>query len=105
MLLPQDFEACVEFFPFDKSYVQLLRRGDPVTEQHFVAYFEQLLRIKLRSRMLASDKVEDLRQGDFFLVIVPVRRGGGGRQPRPPPHTLPKKNSSREQNRRTTHPN
>jgi len=71
----------VEFFTFSKEYVELLRRGDPVTEQHFVAYFEQLLRIKLRSRMLASDKVEDLRQETFIRVIAAVRRDGGVRQP------------------------
>jgi len=66
----------VEFFTFDKAYVQLLRQGDPVTEQHFVAYFEQLLRIKLRSRMLTTDKVEDLRQETFIRVIAAVRKDG-----------------------------
>jgi RNA polymerase sigma-70 factor (ECF subfamily) len=71
----------VEFFTFSKEYVELLRQGDPVTEQHFVAYFEQLLRIKLRSRMLASDKVEDLRQETFIRVIAAVRKEGGVRQP------------------------
>ena len=71
----------MEFFTFSKEYVELLRQGDPVTEQHFVAYFEQLLRIKLRSRMLASDKVEDLRQETFIRVIAAVRKDGGVRQP------------------------
>lgn len=66
----------MEFFTFSKEYVELLRRGDPVTEQHFVAYFEQLLRIKLRSRMLPSDKVEDLRQETFIRVIAAVRKDG-----------------------------
>jgi RNA polymerase sigma-70 factor, ECF subfamily len=86
ILLPQDLEACVEFFTFSKEYVELLRQGDPVTEQHFVAYFEQLLRIKLRSRMLhsrmlTSDKVEDLRQETFIRVIAAIRKDGGVRQP------------------------
>jgi RNA polymerase sigma-70 factor, ECF subfamily len=71
----------VEFFTFSEEYVELLRQGDPVTEQHFVAYFEQLLRIKLRSRMLASDKVDDLRQETFIRVIAAVRKDGGIRQP------------------------
>ena len=71
----------MEFFTFSKEYVELLRQGDPVTEQHFVAYFEQLLRIKLRSRMLTSDKVEDLRQETFIRVIAAVRKDGGVRQP------------------------
>ncbi len=71
----------MEFFTFDKAYVERLRQGDPSTEQHFVAYFEQLLRIKLRSRMLTSDKVEDLRQETFIRVIAAVRKDGGVRQP------------------------
>lgn len=71
----------MEFFTFDKAYVERLRDGDPPTEQHFVAYFEQLLRIKLRSRSLPSDKVEDLRQETFIRVIAALRREGGVRQP------------------------
>jgi len=71
----------VEFFTFDKAYVERLREGDPSTEHHFVAYFEQLLRIKLRARTLPSDKVEDLRQETFIRVIAALRREGGVRQP------------------------
>jgi RNA polymerase sigma-70 factor, ECF subfamily len=71
----------LEFFTFDQAYVDRLRDGDPSTEQHFVAYFEQLLRIKLRSRLLTSDKVEDLRQETFIRVIAAVRKDGGVRQP------------------------
>jgi RNA polymerase sigma-70 factor (ECF subfamily) len=81
ILLPQEAEACVEFFTFDKAYVERLRAGDPSTEQHFVAYFEQLLRIKLRSRRLTSDQVEDLRQETFIRVIANLRKDGGVRQP------------------------
>jgi RNA polymerase sigma-70 factor (ECF subfamily) len=81
ILLSQDSWCSVEFFTFDKAYVERLREGDPLTEQHFVAYFEQLLRIKLRARMLPSDKVEDLRQETFIRVIAAVRREGGVRQP------------------------
>ncbi len=71
----------MEFFAFDKAYVQRLRDGDPQTEHHFVAYFEQLLRIKLRARMLPPDKVEDLRQETFTRVLAALRREGGVRQP------------------------
>src|SRR5258708_38190635 len=73
--------AEVEFFNFDKAYVDRLRDGDPSTEQHFVAYFEQLLRIKLRYRRLTSDIVEDLRQETFIRVIANLRKDGGVRQP------------------------
>ncbi len=71
----------MEFFNFDEGYVRRLREGDPTTEQHFVAYFGQLLRIKLRSRRLPSDKVEDLSQETFIRVIANLRKDGGVRQP------------------------
>jgi RNA polymerase sigma-70 factor, ECF subfamily len=71
----------VDFFAFDNAYVERLRNGDPCTEHHFVAYFEELLRIKLRARTLTSDKVEDLRQETFIRVIAALHREGGVRQP------------------------
>lgn len=71
----------MEFFSFDKAYVDRLRAGDPVTEHHFVSYFELLLRIKLRSRMLPSDRVDDLRQETFKRVFDQIRREGGIREP------------------------
>jgi RNA polymerase sigma-70 factor (ECF subfamily) len=71
----------VDFFAFDNAYVERLRNGDPSTEHHFVAYFEELLRIKLRARALTSDKVEDLRQETFIRVIAALHREGGVRKP------------------------
>ncbi len=71
----------MDFFAFDNAYVERLRNGDPSTEHHFVAYFEELLRIKLRARTLTSDKVEDLRQETFIRVIAALHREGGVRQP------------------------
>jgi RNA polymerase sigma-70 factor, ECF subfamily len=71
----------VEFFTFDGAYVERLRAGDPPTEQHFVSYFEQLLRIKLRSRMLPSDQVKDLQQETFIRVFAALRKDRGVRQP------------------------
>lgn len=71
----------MEFFNFDEEYLKRLRKGDPATEQHFVGYFGQLLRIKLRSRKLPSDKVEDLSQETFIRVIANLRKDGGVRHP------------------------
>jgi len=71
----------VDFFAFNKAYVERLRSGDPATEHHFFVYFENLLGIKLRARALASDKVEDLRQDTFIRVLTAVRKEGGVRQP------------------------
>ena len=71
----------MDFFAFDKTYVEKLRNGDPATEHHFFVYFEKLLRIKLRARAITSDKVEDIKQDTFIRVIAAVRKEGGVRQP------------------------
>jgi RNA polymerase sigma-70 factor, ECF subfamily len=71
----------VELFAFDQAYLERLRSGDAPTEQHFVAYFEQLLKIKLRARHLLSQTVEELTQETFIRVIRAFRKEGGVREP------------------------
>ena len=71
----------MDFFSFDKAYVERLRDGDPATEHHFFVYFEKLLQIKLRARFISPDKVEDLKQETYIRVIKAVRKEGGVRQP------------------------
>jgi RNA polymerase sigma-70 factor (ECF subfamily) len=81
ILLPNQFGGYVELFAFTREYVERLREGDPSAEQHFVAYFDQILRIKLRARMLASETVEDLRQETYIRVLTTLRKKDGVRQP------------------------
>lgn len=81
ILLPLDAEDTLELFPFDKSYVDRLRDGDPSTEQHFASYFGQLLGIMLRARYLTPERVDDVRQETFRRVIAALRRDGGIREP------------------------
>jgi len=76
ILLCNKTEGYVELFAFTREYVERLREGDPSTELHFVTYFDQLLRIKLRARMLASETVEDLRQETYIRVFVKLRADG-----------------------------
>jgi RNA polymerase sigma-70 factor (ECF subfamily) len=71
----------VELFTFDKAYVDRLRDGEPQTEQHFVAYFGQILGIMLRARMLPPERVDDVRQETFSRVIAILRKDGGVKQP------------------------
>ena len=71
----------MDFFAFDKAYLEKLRNGDPATEHHFFLYFEKLLNIKLLSRTISSDKIEDLKQETFIRVIAAVRKEGAVRQP------------------------
>ena len=71
----------MELYLFDREYVQRLRDGDSSTEEHFVGYFRQLLRIKLRARYLSADVVEDLQQETFARVFRKLRSEEGIRQP------------------------
>jgi RNA polymerase sigma-70 factor (ECF subfamily) len=70
----------LEFFAFDEAYVGRLREGDPSTESHFVAYFSQLIQIKLRARYLPPEVIEDLKQETFIRVVRSLRSDGGIRQ-------------------------
>ena len=71
----------MDFFAFDKAYLEKLRNGDPATEHHFFVYFEKLLHIKLRSRTISCDRIEDLKKETFIRVIAAVRTEGVVRQP------------------------
>jgi RNA polymerase sigma-70 factor, ECF subfamily len=71
----------VEFYSFDEPYLRRLRDHDFETEQHFVAYFTQLILIKLRSRLHSSSAIEDIRQETFVRVFKAVRAEGGIRNP------------------------
>ena len=63
----------VQLYPFDENYLRLLQQGDRATQDHFVRYFTDILRIKLRSRKLAADVIKDVQQETFLRVLVAVR--------------------------------
>jgi len=60
---------------FDESYVERLREGDFRTQEHFVAYFSELIQLKLRSRVNSPQAIEDIRQETFTRVFVALRNG------------------------------
>jgi RNA polymerase sigma-70 factor, ECF subfamily len=60
---------------FDESYVEHLRAGDFRTQEHFVAYFSELIQLKLRSRVHSPQAIEDIRQETFTRVFVALRSG------------------------------
>ena len=70
----------MEFCSFDESYVELLRSGDFRTQEHFVSYFSQLMRVKLRSRVRSPQAIEDIRQETFTRVFAALRSERGIRQ-------------------------
>jgi RNA polymerase sigma-70 factor, ECF subfamily len=74
-------ERGLEFFAFDASYVEKLRAGDAHIEGHFVNYFSELIRLKLRSRLNSKEAIEDVRQETFMRVLTLLRGKGGLRQP------------------------
>lgn len=71
----------MELFHFDEDYFRRLQDRDPSTEEHFVEYFRDLLRIKLRFRLRSRQAMEDVQQETFVRVLAAVRSGTGVRQP------------------------
>jgi RNA polymerase sigma-70 factor (ECF subfamily) len=71
----------LQFQSFDESYVERLRAGDFRVQEHFVAYFSELIQLKLRSRLNSPQAIEDVRQETFTRVFVALRGEGGIRQP------------------------
>jgi RNA polymerase sigma-70 factor (ECF subfamily) len=71
----------VEYQPFNGEYVQRLAAGDVETERHFVAYFSELLLIKLRRALPSHQAVEDVRQETFLRVFSVLRNKGGVEHP------------------------
>jgi RNA polymerase sigma-70 factor (ECF subfamily) len=71
----------LQFQAFDSPYVERLRSGDFRTQEHFVAYFTELIQLKLRTRLRTPQAIEDVRQETFARVFAVLRSPGGLRQP------------------------
>lgn len=74
-------ETGLKFQDFDAGYIESLRAGDTVTEEHFVGYFTDLLHLKLRSRLRSPQAIEDVRQETFARVFASLRKDSALRQP------------------------
>ena len=71
----------MQFQAFDAPYVERLRSGDFRTQEHFVAYFSELIQLKLRTRLRTPQAIEDVRQETFARVFTALRSPGAIRQP------------------------
>jgi RNA polymerase sigma-70 factor (ECF subfamily) len=71
----------LQFHTFDQTYLERLCSGDFRTESHFVAYFSELIQLKLRSRVKSPQAIEDLKQETFARVFTALRVEGKLRQP------------------------
>lgn len=78
---PRVPENVLQFREFDASYIENLRAGDLRTQEHFVAYFTELLHLKLRSRLQSPHAIEDVRQETFARVLTSLRKEGALRRP------------------------
>jgi len=58
---------------FDAAYLERLREGDAETERHFVAYFAELILIKVRARRHPHYFAEDVRQETLLRVLRVLR--------------------------------
>src|SRR5262245_881138 len=72
--------AVLDRHPFDVLYLERLRAGDADTERHFCAYFNDLIRLKVRARGMAAS-FDDIRQETFMRVLRTVRDRDGLRDP------------------------
>jgi RNA polymerase sigma-70 factor (ECF subfamily) len=59
----------MQFEDFDSDYLERLRSGDFSTQQHFVAYFGELIRLKAGRRVRSVAAVEDIRQETLARVL------------------------------------
>lgn len=71
----------MQFYAFDSQYLEQLSSGDFRTQEHFVAYFSELIRLKLSKRLHSRSEVEDARQETFARVFAALRKQDGIRQP------------------------
>lgn len=69
----------MDFQAFDSAYVERLRAGDRDTESHFIAYFGELIALKLRSRLTSRQAMEDVKQETFARCLQLLRSQGGVR--------------------------
>ncbi|HMK23277.1 MAG TPA: RNA polymerase sigma factor [Terriglobales bacterium] len=71
----------MQFQAFDAPYLERLRAGDFRTQEHFVAYFSELIQLKLRARLRSPQAIEDVRQETFARFFAALRSPEGIRQP------------------------
>ncbi len=74
-------ECALQFHSFDAKYIANLCSEDRPTQEHFFSYFNDLLKLKLRSKLQSSHAIEDVCQETFARVLTVLRRDGGLRQP------------------------
>jgi RNA polymerase sigma-70 factor (ECF subfamily) len=70
----------MKFQSFDQAYLDRLRAADYRTQQHFIAYFSNLIKLKLSLRVRSPEAVEDIQQETFSRVFAALYSETGIRQ-------------------------
>lgn len=81
MRSPAGLGIRLQFQSFDASYIEALCAGDLRVQEHFVGYFTELIRLKVRSRLQSPQAQDDVRQETFARVFKALRKENGLRQP------------------------
>ena len=71
----------LQFQTFDAEYIEALCAGERPVQEHFVGYFTELIRLKVRSRLASRQAQEDVLQETFARVLTTLRKENGLRQP------------------------
>jgi RNA polymerase sigma-70 factor (ECF subfamily) len=65
----------LEHAEFDAGYLARLKDGDAGTEEHFTAYFSNVIWLKLRHRVRARHLIDEIRQETFTRVLNYLKSG------------------------------
>lgn len=72
----------MKFYGFSAEYLERLVHGDSFVEEHFTAYFGELMFLKLRHRLGSHPQLlEDIRQETLLRVLKALREGKSLDQP------------------------
>ncbi len=71
----------MELQQFNADYVRRLTEGDRFVEDHFTAYFGELLYLKLRCRLQSPQAIDEIRQETYVRVFQTLREKGGLEHP------------------------
>jgi RNA polymerase sigma-70 factor, ECF subfamily len=59
----------LQYTDFNAGYLARLKNGDLETQDHFTAYFSNVIWLKLRSRVRARHLIDEIRQETFARVL------------------------------------
>jgi RNA polymerase sigma-70 factor (ECF subfamily) len=71
----------LKFESFNEDYVRRLTDGDSAAGEHFAAYFERVLFLKLRVRLSSFESIEDVLQETLLRVLLILRQRSGVNRP------------------------